>query len=80
MLDFITVTSMFSLLYTMSIFLSVYVKFSLIASLLMEHPVFQCFEHCWLNRVTKLEYTLVIYCNIESVILEFYNGFCTKTA
>ena len=39
----------------------------------MEHSVFQYFEHCWLNRVTKLEYTLVIYCNIESVNLQFYN-------
>ena len=44
----------------------------------MEHPVFRCFIHFWLNRVTKLEYTLVIYCNIESVLLEFYNGFYIK--
>ena len=39
----------------------------------MEHPVFLYFEHSWLNRVTKLEYTLIIYCNIESENLEFYN-------
>ena len=46
----------------------------------MQHPVFQCCVHCWLNRVTKLEHTLVIHCNIESVILEFYNGLYIKSA